>query len=235
VYAAFDTDEPRRILSPSSTTKTYKNWCRKEIAAWLIEQATKNITFVAGIDHGFSFPLSYFERYKLTSWADFLDDFCNHWPTDADHTHVDFIRERDEGPPDRTGKNTDLRLTEKWTSSAKSVFKFDVQGQVAKSTHAGIPWLRRIRNEVGAKVHFWPMDGWNVPQGKSVIAEIYPAIFKNRFPRGDRSVDQQDAYAVARWLKESGERGILNRYFDPPLSDEERKNADLEGWILGVC
>lgn len=235
MYAAFDTDEPRRILSPSSTTKTHKNWCRKEIAAWLIEQATKNITFVAGIDHGFSFPLSYFERYKLTSWADFLDDFCNHWPTDADHTYVDFIRERDEGPPDRTGKNTDLRLTEKWTSSAKSVFKFDVQGQVAKSTHAGIPWVRRIRNEVGAKVHFWPMDGWNVPQGKSVIAEIYPAIFKNRFARGDRSVDQQDAYAVARWLKESGERGILNRYFDPPLSDEERKIADLEGWILGVC
>ena len=235
MYAAFDTDEPRRILSPSSTTKTHKNWCRKEIAAWLIEQATKNITFVAGIDHGFSFPLSYFERYKLTSWADFLDDFCNHWPTDADHTYVDFIRERDEGPPDRTGKNTDLRLTEKWTSSAKSVFKFDVQGQVAKSTHAGIPWVRRIRNEVGAKVHFWPMDGWNVPQGKSVIAEIYPAIFKNRFVRGDRSVDQQDAYAVARWLKESGERGILNRYFDPPLSDEERKIADLEGWILGVC
>ena len=29
VYAAFDTEEPRRILSPSSTEKTYKNWNRK--------------------------------------------------------------------------------------------------------------------------------------------------------------------------------------------------------------
>jgi len=31
-YAAFDTEEPRRILSPALTEKTFKNWCRKEIA-----------------------------------------------------------------------------------------------------------------------------------------------------------------------------------------------------------
>ncbi len=68
-----------------------------------------------------------------------------------------------------------------------------------------------------------------------MIAEAYPSIFKNRFPREDRSADQQDAYAVARWLKESEERRILDRYFDPPLTDEERRVADLEGWILGIC
>jgi hypothetical protein len=34
------------------------------------------------------------------------------------------------------------RLTEERAGSAKSVFHFDVQGLVAKSTHAGIPWLR---------------------------------------------------------------------------------------------
>jgi len=234
VYAAFDTEEPRRILSPSSTEKTYKNWCRKEIAEWLIEQAKKNITFIAGIDHGFSFPLNYFERYKLHSWPEFLDDFCEHWPTDQEHTYVDFIRDREEGPPDRTGSNKDFRLTEKWTSSAKSVFQFDVQGSVAKSTHAGLPWLRRIRNEVGDKVHIWPFDGWDVPDGKSVIAEIYPSIFKKRYPKDDRKPDQQDAYCVSRWLTEMGERGFLERYFDPPLTDDERKVADLEGWILGI-
>lgn len=235
VYAAFDTEEPRRILSPSSTEKTYKNWCRKEIAEWLIEQAGKNITFIAGIDHGFSFPVSYFERYRFKSWAEFLNDFVEHWPTDDEHTYVDFIRDRAEGPPDRTGKTTDLRLTEKWTSSAKSVFKFDVQGSVAKSTHAGLPWLRRIGEEVGERVHFWPFDGWSVPKKKSVIAEIYPSIFRNRYPREDHTADQQDAYSVARWLTETDKHGFLDRYFDPPLTDEERRIADLEGWILGIA
>jgi hypothetical protein len=86
VYAAFDTEEPRRILSPSSTEKTYQNWCRKEIAEWLTEQARSGKRFIAGIDHGFSFPINYFNRYKLTSWPKFLDDFCKHWPTDDDHT-----------------------------------------------------------------------------------------------------------------------------------------------------
>ena len=47
-----------------------------------------------------------------------------------------------------------------------------MQGSVAKSTHAGLPWLPRIRNEVGDKVHVWPFDGWDVPDGKSVIANL---------------------------------------------------------------
>ncbi len=235
VYAAFDREIPRRIFTPASTEKTFKNWCRKEIAHWLIEQAQKNITFIAGLDHGFSFPLSYFQRYRLASWPEFLDDFCEHWPTDDDHMYIDFIRDRDEGPPDRTGKTTDLRLTEKWTSSASSVFKLGGQGCVGKSTHAGIPWLRRIRKEAGSKIHFWPFDGWEVPAGKSVIVEAYPAIFKKRYPREDRTADQHDAYAVARWLKESGERGVLQQYFTPPLTEAERGIADLEGWILGIC
>lgn len=84
-------------------------------------------------------------------------------------------------------------------------------------------------------MHFWPVDGWNVPEDKSVIAEAYPSIFKNRYHREDRSADQQDAYAVARWLTEADDRGILDRYFDPPLTDEDRRIADLEGWIMGIC
>ena len=187
-----------------------------------------------GIDHGFSFPVSYFRRYELNSWNTFVADFCEHWPTDAEHTYVDFIRDAANGEPARTGKKTEFRLTEKWTSSAKSVFQFDVQGSVAKSTHAGIPWLLRIREAVGSRVHFWPFDGWQVPAEKSVIAEVYPAIFKNRFPRADRTADQQDAYAVSSWLADCDCRGLLSRYFNPPLTAREREIAELEGWILGV-
>lgn len=233
VYAD-STSLPVRISTPAAPDSKSWNWTRQEIAEWLIAQARSGKRFIAGIDHGFSFPLNYFERYRLASWPQFLEDFVTHWPTQEPHTYVDFIRDRAEGPPDRTGSRTDFRLTEKWTSSAKSVFQFDVQGSVAKSTHAGLPWLLHIRKEVGDLVHIWPFDGWRMPHDKSVIAEVYPSIFRNRYPREDRTADQQDAYAIARWLTELDGRGLLERYFDPPLTKEERRTADLEGWILGV-
>ena len=74
-----------------------------------------------------------------------------------------------------------------------------------------------------------------MPPNKSVIAEVYPSIFRNRFPREHRSGDEQDAYCVSRWLEESNKRGLLNHYFAPPLIETERKIAELEGWILGIC
>ncbi len=47
---------------------------------------------------------------------------------------------------------------------AKSVFHFDVPGSVAESTQAALPWLRLIRRlRLGARVHFWPFDGWDFP------------------------------------------------------------------------
>lgn len=233
VYSAAS-DFPERVLSPASRESKSVNWSRSEVADWLIAQARSGQRFIAGIDHGFSFPLSYFERYGIKSWVEFLSDFVQHWPTHELRTSVDDLRFRKEGPPDRSGSNKDLRLTEKWTSSAKSVFLFDVQGSVAKSTHAGLPWLVKIREEVGDLVHFWPFDGWQVPVGKSVIAEVYPSIFRNRFAREHRTPDQHDAYAIARWLKEMDARGRLEQYFQPPLTAEERSVADLEGWILGI-
>lgn len=205
------------------------NWTRAEIAEMLLDQAKQGVRFLAGIDHGFSFPLSYFERYRLESWPAFLADLVVHFPADQPGVAL-----KDIDRSARTGDTRDLRLCERWTSSAKSVFHFDVQGQVAKSTHAGIPWLKRLRDEVGDRVHFWPFDGWRPAPGKAVIAEVYPSIFRKRFLAEGRSGDEQDAYAVARWLAEMDGRSALARYFEPPLSEDERKMAALEGWILGV-
>ena len=100
VYADSDGEEPEAIRTPKNPDGGNWNWCRKEIAEWLIDQAKSKVKFIAGIDHGFSFPLNYFQKHKLKSWNAFLDDFCKHWPTDDDHTNVDFIREK---APDRTG------------------------------------------------------------------------------------------------------------------------------------
>ncbi len=64
--------------------------------------------------------------------------------------------------------------------------------------------------------------------------EVYPSIFRQRYPREDRTTDEQDAYATARWLKQTCERGFLGNYLNPLLTDEERRTAELEGWILGI-
>ena len=52
----------------------------------------------------------------------------------------------------------------------------DLQGSVAKSTHAGIPWLRFIRQRLRDRVHFWPFDGWDIPAGRSAVVEVYPSL-----------------------------------------------------------
>jgi hypothetical protein len=235
VYSAASRKEPQRVSSPTATPKKHHQWHRQEIADWLVGLCDQKHRFLAGIDHAFSFPVSYFDRYRLTSWAVFIHDFCKHWPTDRTDATVQSLRPKNP----RIGTSDEFRLTEKWTSSAKSVFLFDVQGSVAKSTHAGIPWLRYIRQQARGKLHFWPFDGWEVPEGKSVVAEVYPSIFRNRYPRlegaVERTPDQQDAYAVARWLEATSRRGFLPRYLSPPLTSKERQLAKREGWILGVA
>lgn len=51
----------------------------------------------------------------------------------------------------------------------KSVFHFDVQGLVAKSTQAGLPWRWLLRGKFGARPHFWPFDGWELPAKRSTV------------------------------------------------------------------
>jgi hypothetical protein len=243
VYAA-RTGEPgcEKWRSPTkSNNQQHVNWTRREIAELLLARARSNERFLAGIDHCFSFPHSYFKRYRLKSWPVFLEDFVHHWPTHGDHVYVDFVRDgnlyrRGEAPPpgQRTGRKHEFRLAERWTSSAKSVFQFKVQGSVAKSSHAGIPWLKWLREQAGDRLHFWPFDGWAPAPDKSVIVEVYPSLVRNRYDNGDRTPHEQDAFATARWMADMTARGALEEFFNPPLTDLERRTAELEGWIFGV-
>lgn len=229
VYAADNGKDPQGVASPKSTPKAKRNWNRIEVHRWLHEYLHGRDRTIVGIDHGFSFPRSYFERYQLSDWDHFLADFVMAWPTHTDDATVEQFRES----LNRNGDSKELRLTERWTSSAKSVFHFDVQGSVAKSTHAGLPFLWKLRKEL-PQLHFWPFDGFNVPDGRSAIAEVYPSLFRNRYPRANRTVDQQDAYSVCRWLKEMDTVFGLGRYFSPPITEPQKSVAALEGWILGI-
>ncbi len=233
VYQA-EGDAPPGEVPPSPSPRKY--WTRRGIAEWLVGRLAEDVRTLVGIDHGFSFPLRYFEVHGLQpDWPAFLDDFQQHWPTDDDNTYVDFIREGVCGNgAARWGNARWRRLTEERAGKAKSVFHFDVQGSVAKSTHAGIPWLRFIRQRVGERVHFWPFDGWDIPARQSVLAEVYPALWTRSFDREDRTGDQHDAYSIAAWLGRADWDGSLATLLEPDLTPYERAVAQVEGWILGI-
>jgi hypothetical protein len=233
VYVAEGIGTPKQV-QPHSSPRRY--WTRRGLAEWLCEELAADTPTIVGIDHGFSFPLEYFDRHSLPrDWPSFLLDFQKHWPTHEPHTYIDFIRLGDMGDGrQRLGENTWLRLTERWTATAKSVFLFDVQGSVAKSTFAGLPWLLYLRSWCKRPIHFWPFDGWEIPIGASVIAEVYPALWMRRLERDGRDGDEHAAYATAAWLQRADRNGSLASYFNPPLTPEEREVASVEGWILGV-
>ncbi len=233
VYLAEGEAPPVEVLPPLSSRKY---WTRKGIAVWLVERLAEDAPTLVGIDHGFSFPLRYFEAHGLLpDWPSFLDDFQRHWPTDDDHTYVESIRDGIHGNgAARMGNSRWRRLTEERAGGAKSVFHFDVQGSVAKSTHAGIPWLRFIRQRLGARVHFWPFDGWNVPAGRSAVTEVYPALWSRGFANEGRTGDQHDAFSIAAWLSRADRTGSLAAVLKPDLTAPERAMAQVEGWILGV-
>jgi hypothetical protein len=239
IYLSEDDASPVEVLPPQSprTQSPRKYWSWKDIAEWLVERLAEDTPTLVGIDHGFSFPLRYFEAYHLEpDWPAFVDDFQLHWPTDEDNTYVDFVRDGHCGNgAARMGDPRWRRLTEERARATKGVFRFDVQGSVAKSTHSGIVWLRFIRRQLGARVHFWPFDGWDIPAGRSVIAEVYPALWNRTFAPEERTSDQHDAYCVAAWLSRADKDGSLTAFFEPGLTPAERTLAQVDGWILGVA
>ena len=233
VYVAEGDGPPRERQPPPSRRK---HWTRVGVADFLEEVVSGAGVTVVGIDHGFAFPLAYLERHRLEhDWDQVLDDFCRHWPSEGADVTVEQLRRGELGQAAaRGGETTWRRLAEERAGGAKSVFHFDVPGSVAKSTHAGLPWLRRLRRRRGSALHAWPFDGWTPPRGCSVVAEAYPSLWSADFARKRRTPDQHDAYVVAAWLQAADRDGRLRAAWEGPASTEDRARGRIEGWILGV-
>ncbi|MCH7805822.1 MAG: hypothetical protein IH995_01575 [Proteobacteria bacterium] len=233
VYLSDGQSSPSEVLPPPSPRKY---WTRQGVAGWLEQQLRERVLTIVGIDHGFSFPVDYFDEHNLDhNWNLFLEDFRDHWPADEENTWIDSIRKGEVGKGAlRYGNIKWRRVTEKRAGAAKSVFHFGVQGSVAKSTHAGLPWLLYLRKRLGKRLHFWPFDGWDIPKGSSAIVEVYPALWSHMFPRENRTQDQHDAFTIAEWLRREDNSDTLSGHFRPTLTEAEKKLAEIEGWILGV-
>jgi len=225
---------PSEVHPPPSQRKY---WTRRGVAEWLADQLLAPQPTLVGIDHGFSFPLQYFQQHGVPlDWTAFLEDFHRHWPTEVDSVYVDFVRDGTFGNgAERSGDTRWRRLTEVRARAAKSVFHFDVQGSVAKSTHSGLPWLLYLRRSLAGRIHFWPFDGWVIPPGRSAVVEVYPALWSRGFPTEGRDKDQHDAYSVALWMQRTDQKGGLREYLQPQLTAQDRVTSEIEGWILGVA
>jgi hypothetical protein len=229
IYAA-DRALPPVEVSPPPSARKY--WTRRGVAEWLVERLAEDAPTPVGIDHGFSFPIRYFETHGLKpDWPNFLDDFQRHWPTDRD-IYVDFVRDGLVGNgAERMGSARWRRLTEERARGAKSVFHFDVQGAVAvqprwdslATVHSPTAWCASA-----------PFDGWGIADSRSAIVEVYPALWSRGFNREERTADQHDAYCIAAWLRRADQDGSLARFFNPTLKMAERALAEVEGCILGV-
>lgn len=212
-------------------TQSGIGWSRTALAAWLAAELASDVPTIVGIDHGFSFPDSYFEQSGWLNWRSMVADFFARFPT-----HERPVREfRAKFPTPKDYRA--LRLCERWTGSAKSTLNFEIkQGQVATSTHAGIPWLHVLRRKLGKRVCVWPFDRFQPRINRHMIAEVYPSWFKGRVEEfaGENS-DERDAFRVCRWLQTRDVSDSLEAYLNlgthKPI---EMALVQREGWILGV-
>ena len=99
----------------------------------------------------------------------------------------------------------------------------------------GFPGCASSASASARRVHFWPFDGWDIPAGRSAIAEVYPALWSRGFANEGRTGDQHDAFSIAAWLSRADRDGSLAAFLKPDLSPPERTLAQVEGWILGVA
>lgn len=142
-------------------------WNREELAHWLVDRLKEPIRTLVGIDHGFSFPIDYFDYHQLPegNWRGFLEDFRHHWRTQKQGITVVGRKNaqevlKNDGSIDehRLGDRRWFRLTDRMARASSSVFEFTIrQGNVAYSTHAGLTWLLYICEQLEAAkaaVHF---------------------------------------------------------------------------------
>ncbi len=234
VYRATPDSAASEITPPRGRSKY---WTRRGVAQWLLTELEENTSLV-GIDHGFSAPEEYFSQNCLPrDWYTFLSRFTDYWMTDRPGITVDHIRKKNGGEDREDLVSAKWRRICEQRCGAKSIFHFDVPGSVAKSTHAGLIWLRFLAEKGPSNLHFWPFDGWHIGLKKSVIVEAYPSLYRRKMPsfhQSDMTDDQRDACIIADWLRSAYLQDNLLDYFSPTMNSVDLKHATYEGWILGL-
>ena len=234
VYMAEDDAAPVEVLPPPSPRKY---WTRKGIAEWLVERLAEDAPTLVGIDHGFSFPLRYFEIAPAFAR---LADVPRRFPAPlADRRGSHLCRFR----PRRLHRQR--------------------RGAHGQCPLAAPDRGARGRREIGLSFRRAGIGGQIHPCGDSVAALHPPAAratacisgrstagtFRPAARPSPRSIrpcgagtsrgaigrrDQHDAFSIAAWLSRADRDGSLAAFLKPDLTPPERTVAQVEGWVLGV-
>lgn len=233
VFVALGDDAASEVRSPGRRSG---HWTRRELAHWLRDELMHGQPTCVGIDHGLSVPLDYWQAHGLSgSWAAFLHDFNTHWDSRPPGLSVDDLRLSALHPARQRQGSARWRRRCEQACRAKSVFHFGCPGSVAKSTHAGLPWVAWLKAELGERLLVWPMEGWMPRAGAHMLFEAYPSFYADQVAvRSFGCRDQFDAYAVATWLATQDRAGRLDDWLTPPADPATARVAEQEGWLLGV-
>jgi hypothetical protein len=77
-------------------------------------------------------------------------------------------------------------------------------------------------------VHFWPIDRWDIPPGRSVIVEVNPSLWNDSLTSRFFDPHQRDAHAIAALRRTKDAPGSLKQFFGPELDPAEREIADVK-------
>ncbi|MFM7320551.1 MAG: hypothetical protein ACKO5K_03375 [Armatimonadota bacterium] len=203
------------------------HWTRRMLAQWMETWIATGPPTLFGIDYGLGFPEEWWGGDD-PGWDGLLDRFVARFPADQPGITVRALRAA-EGE----AGNARWRRACDRGAGAKSIFHFDVPGSVATSTHAGLAFIRGLRKRAGNRLHVWPFDGIDPPQGVHVLAEAWPTPFRDVLPRSDRSADLHDARCLAVALRNADRNGTLEHWL--AVEEAAASNSSRgEGWILGL-
>jgi hypothetical protein len=225
---------PVEVPPPPPSPRKY--WTRRGVAEWLVERAAEDAPTLVGIDHGFSFPLRYFELHGLMpDWPAFLDDFQHHWPTDED-IYVDFHRSLHVEIKDRfrgrafLGQPPPARI-----AHARRTVAHRAVADGRNPPMPAFPGCASFASGAASRpISGRSMAGIFRPNAQRWV-EVYPSLWSGKFVREERNGDQHDAYSAAAWMHRADLDGSLAAFLNPSLATLERAVAQVEGWILGVA
>ena len=131
----------------------------------------------------------------------------------------------------------------KGKSGAKTVWQIYGNGTVGSQAIVGIPAVKRLLDELGAKGAAWPYStGWKAPTPEdlkpleALVVEIYPSLFAAS-PEPGEVLDQAQVRTACEHFARLDDAGKLTAVFNPPKGTDEdtvRAVEAEEGWILGA-